>query len=179
MTTKKTAAKKAPAKKRAPAKKAAAKKAGRPSLLTQQMSNTICGKLSEGQSLQAICEEPGMPDYATVKRWERDNATFRADSLRAREIGCHRIAEDCLRIADDARNDWMERRGQDDAGWVANGEHIQRSKLRIDTRLRLLGKWLPKVYGDKIAIGGAEDLPPVKHDVSLTPDEAYLRMIGK
>ncbi len=39
-----------------------------------------------------------------------------------------------MSIADDGRNDWMERNGEKDAGWVANGEAIQRSKLRADVR---------------------------------------------
>ena len=35
-----------------------------------------------------------------------------------------------------------------------NAEHIQRSKLRIETRLKLLAKWNPKKYGDKLALEG-------------------------
>jgi hypothetical protein len=40
------------------------------------------------------------------------------------------MAEDILDIADDGRNDWMRANAADDAGWVLNGENIQRSKLR-------------------------------------------------
>lgn len=157
-----------------------ARKPGRPSRLTPAMSEAICARLAEGESLRSICEDEEFPAYSTVKAWEQKDAEFSAASLRAREIGCHALAEDCLKIADDGRNDWMERRGKDDAGWVANGEHIQRSRLRIDTRMRLLGKWLPKVYGDKLALGGADDLPPLRqeHSVALSPEEAYKRMLG-
>lgn len=31
-------------------------------------------------------------------------------------------------------------------------EHIQRSKLRVETRLKLLAKWNPKRYGDRIDV---------------------------
>lgn len=61
------------------------------------------------------------------------------------------MADELLEVADDARNDWMER--QDDNGgssWKVNGEHIQRSRLRVDTRKWMLSKALPKVFGDKI-----------------------------
>ena len=116
---------------------------------SQDVAIAICDRLAKGEPLKRICEDEGMPSYATVRRWEMDDPEFRALSTRAREIGCHAIADECLQIADDGRNDWMEGHGED-AGWKLNGEHIQRSKLRIETRMRLLGKWLPKVFGDKI-----------------------------
>jgi hypothetical protein len=54
-----------------------------------------------------------------------------------------------LEIADDGRNDWMARNGTDAVGYELNSEHIQRSKLRITTRMWHISKILPKVYGDK------------------------------
>ena len=47
----------------------------------------------------------------------------------------------------------MERLGPDgqSLGWQLNGEHVQRSKLRVWARLELLKKWNPKKYGDKPA----------------------------
>jgi hypothetical protein len=47
----------------------------------------------------------------------------------------------------------MERASADGSneGWRLNGDHVQRSKLRIDTRLKLLAKWNPK-YADKSAV---------------------------
>ena len=41
-------------------------------------------------------------------------------------------------------------------------EAIQRSKLRVDTRKWLASKKAPRKYGDKVAIGGADDLGPVQ-----------------
>lgn len=57
-----------------------------------------------------------------------------------------------MEIADNGLNDWMERNAKEDKGWVANGEHIQRSRLRVDTRKWFLSKVLPKLYGDKLDI---------------------------
>jgi hypothetical protein len=78
---------------------------------------------------------------------------------RARELQAHSIADELLEIADDGRNDWMQRlgKGDDDPGWGLNGEHIQRSRVRIDTRKWMLSKMLPKSYGDKteVAVVGA------------------------
>jgi len=68
-----------------------------------------------------------------------------------------------LDIADDGRNDWMERHGKEDAGWQANGENIQRSRVRIDTRKWLASKLKPKKYGDKVDLThGGPDGGPIK-----------------
>lgn len=134
---------------------------GRPSLYTPEVAALICERLSQGEALATICEDEGMPAASTVRSWIRDDLNgFAALSTRAYSLGYDALAEQCLVIADDARNDWMERRGQEDAGWVSNGENIQRSRLRIDTRLRLLGKWDKKRYGDhqQIEHSGAVDL---------------------
>jgi hypothetical protein len=80
-------------------------------------------------------------------------------------MGFDAIAEEALEIADDGSNDWMERRRKDGSTEeVVNSEHVQRSKLRIETRLKLLAKWSPKRYGDKQthSIGGDPDAPAVQ-----------------
>lgn len=43
----------------------------------------------------------------------------------------------------------MERQSDQGAGYVLNGEHVQRSRLRIDARKWMAGKLRPKVYGEK------------------------------
>ena len=35
---------------------------------------------------------------------------------------------------------------------LVDTDHIQRAKLRIDTRLKLLAKWNPKKWGDKLDV---------------------------
>ena len=73
-----------------------------------------------------------------------------------------------MEIADDASNDWMERRDQDSGevvGWQLNGEHIQRSWVRIDTRKWLMSKRAPQRQGDRvqqdIEMGQGSDAIPV------------------
>lgn len=117
---------------------------------SDSLAARICGEIAEGRSLRNICADEGMPDKATVLRWLAANEEFRDQYARAREAQADAIFDEILDIADDARNDWMERRGEEDAGWVANGEHIQRSRLRIDARKWMAGKLQPKKYGDKL-----------------------------
>jgi hypothetical protein len=63
----------------------------------------------------------------------------------------------------------MEKKNKDgDAvGYELNGENIQRSKMRLEQRRWYAEKLRPKVYGPKLAIGGAADLPPINTTKAL------------
>lgn len=122
---------------------------GRPSSYSQEIADAICERIADGDSLRSICDDEGFPNKATVFRWLAANTAFRDQYALSRESQADALFDDILSIADDGRNDWMERRGEEDAGWVANGEHMQRSKLRVDARKWMAGKLKPKVYGEK------------------------------
>ena len=72
-----------------------------------------------------------MPSAAAVFKWLADNDKpgFVEQYARAREAQADAMAEDILDIADNAINDWMERKGQHATGYEVNSEHIQRSRL--------------------------------------------------
>lgn len=141
---------------------------GRPSDYTSETAHLICSRLAEGESLRSICREDDMPDKSTVLRWLDAHPAFRDQYARAREVQADTLADEILEIADDARNDWMQRNhGEDDPGWVANGENIQRSRLRVDSRKWLASKLQPKKYGERLsteltgANGGPIQVQPV------------------
>lgn len=124
---------------------------GRPSDYNEAIALAICERLTEGESLRAICREDEMPGIATVFRWLEAHLEFRDQYARARELQADVFADELTEISDDARNDWMKRNhGEDAPAWVANGEHIQRSRLRIDTRKWIASKLKPKRYGEKL-----------------------------
>jgi hypothetical protein len=127
-----------------------APKMGRPTIYSQDVADIICAALAEGRSLRSICEHEEMPCLTTIFNWLRTKPDFLAQYARAKEESADSLADEMLDIADDARNDWMEREGKDERGWVVNGEHIQRSRVRIDTRKWLASKLKPKKYGDKV-----------------------------
>jgi hypothetical protein len=56
-----------------------------------------------------------------------------------------------LRSANYGRNDWMKRNAPEDQGWQFNGENVQRSRLRVDTRKWAAGKMHAGQYGDRQA----------------------------
>jgi len=126
---------------------------GRPTRDNEEIAEIICARLAEGESLNRICKDDGMPAESTVRLWALDpEHPFSAKYAKARELGYMKMADDLIDIADDGSNDWMIREGKDgEPGWASNGEHIARSRLRVDTRKWLLSKMLPKVFGDKVS----------------------------
>lgn len=124
---------------------------GRRSTYDPKAVETLLEELASGRTLSDVCRDEGMPPESTVRSWALDDREgFFARYTRAREIGYHRMADEIIDISDDGHNDWMERNGEDDAGWVTNGENLQRSRLRVDSRKWMVSKALPKLYGDKV-----------------------------
>lgn len=136
-------------------------KLGRPSDFTQTIADIICERMSDGESLRAICSDKGMPNKATVFRWLAKDEVFRDQYAHARDEQAETLFDEILDIADDGRNDWMLKRGDEDdsPGWRENGESLNRSKIRIDARKWMAGKLKPKKYGEKQIIGGDPDNP--------------------
>lgn len=143
---------------------------GRPLSYTQEIADIICDRLSLGESLRSICDDDAMPSRMTVFRWlRRDDeigTAFRDQYAHAREAQADSLFDEMNEIADDGTNDWMEKRDKDGAliGWQLNGEHVQRSKLRIETRKWQAAKLKPKKYGEKIDITSGDE--PIQTDIN-------------
>lgn len=145
---------------------------GRPSKYSDELARGICERLSAGESLRAICRDEDMPAESTVRGWVIDNREgFSAQYVRARDLGLDAMADELLDIADDGTNDWMERNSEDNPGWVVNGEHVQRSRLRLDVRKWYLSKLAAKKYGDKLALAGDPDAPLSVQFVTVYDDK--------
>lgn len=126
-----------------------------PTKRTPKVVEDILARLSTGETLAAILREDEA--YPTPKTWLEWCAADEELSLayaRARDLGEAAIAESLLEIADDGRNDYMEKFDKDgeSIGYFLNGEAVQRSKLRVETRLKLLAIWNPKKYGPKLDV---------------------------
>ena len=86
----------------------------------------------------------------TIMQWASEDQAFSERYARAMEARHERMAEEILAISDKGSNDWMESNDPENAGYRLNGEHVQRSRLRVDTRKWLLSKLAAKKYGDKL-----------------------------
>jgi hypothetical protein len=118
--------------------------AKRQSKRTPEVEERIIEGLTDGVPLRVLCRQDDMPSWRTVYDWINADPSLASRVAYARDLGFEAIAEDILDIADDT---------------PAISEHVQRSKMRIDTRLKLLACWSPKRYGNKqtVDVGNKEN----------------------
>jgi hypothetical protein len=149
--------------------KPANSKIGRPSSYSKAVGTTICERLSQGESLRRICADKEMPGKSTVMRWLADVPEFRDQYARARELQADYWAEEIIEIADDGTNDYVEKENRDGSTHQAvDSEHINRSRLRVDTRKWLMARLAPKKYGDRVtAEHSGLDGTPIRHHVDI------------
>lgn len=104
-----------------------------------------------------------LPTYSTIMLWLDEDRSLSERYEKAKAAQADFMADELLEIADDGRNDWMEKLGKDGqpVGFIVNGEHVQRSRLRVDTRKWLAAKLRPKKYGEKVDLnhGGQPENP--------------------
>lgn len=164
---------------RKPATKARAKPLGRPSKYTKKVGDAICARLADGEPLRQICRDPDMPAWRTVYDWKAADADFAARIAHAREAGHDAIAQECLEIADTPQiGETIEI--SPDGKKVKREDMLGHRKLQVETRLKLLAKWDPKRYGDKMTqeltgAGGG----PIQHQVAQMSDDELDAAIAK
>jgi hypothetical protein len=137
--------------------------------------DAICARISNCEFLSVIAKDCDVSrGYLTKWLSSEENQSLYAH---AREAQADKMAEDILTISDDGSNDTYET----EDGTRINQDVIARSRLRVDARKWLAAKMAPKKYGDKLAVGGSDDMPAIalKADVTLNPGDAYLKMLGK
>ena len=144
-TTAKTVTKGVATKKPAPKNKG-----GRPSIYTQALADRICAELAVGKSMRTVLKMDGMPVMDTVFRWLREKPEFSEQYAKAKAEAADALVEEMIDIADSGTNDWMENNDPNNPGYRVNGEHIQRSRLRVDTRKWIAAKLKPRKYGEKL-----------------------------
>ena len=126
-----------------------------PTRFTQQLADQICSKLADGLSVRKIAIELQI-ERATIRRWRDTNEEFRSQYAHAREEGMDVLVDEIIEIADDSSNDTIKIYNDEgeEIGEKANSEWINRSRLRVDARKWSASKIAPKVYGDKLELGG-------------------------
>ena len=120
---------------------------GRPSTFTDEIFDTICERLENGEVLRAICADDDMPDRSTVLRWIAADDSKRRRYDAARQACVEFWSDEIIQIATDGSRDTVsdeKGRARCDHEWVA------RSRLRIDTIKFLMTKINPLKWGDKL-----------------------------
>jgi hypothetical protein len=114
----------------------------------EEVVAAICARLALGEPMAVICRDMDIP-VRTVNDWRLLDPEIRAQFDEARDLGYDAIAHDCMSIADDGSRDYKIAA---DGREVPDYDHIQRSKLRIETRLKLLARWDPRRYGERVQL---------------------------
>ena len=120
--------------------------------------------IESGKTLRAYCRQEGKPSYGLVYDWLEQDALTQ-DKLessrfaRARDLGEQQILQECLDIADTTQIGQIVTQKPDGSEEVKSMDMIEHRKLRIETRLKLLAKWNPKKYGERLALAGDKESP--------------------
>lgn len=107
----------------------------------------VCELMAEGQSINQICQMPGMPSKATWYRWMHDNYLDIQDKYaRARDAQADYYANQIIEIADSAG---------------ASGAEVAKAKLQIDARKWVAARMAPRSWGNKVdvQVSSGKDLP--------------------
>ena len=139
---------------------------GRDSDYTPEMGLLVCDLIGNGKSLREVAKMDGMPSSQTILRWVASFPVFREQYTKAREELLEHWADDILEISDNGTNDYVATHDPDNPGYRLNGEHYQRSRLRVDSRKWLLSKLAPRKYGDTqtLKVAGSLDTSPQSVD---------------
>jgi hypothetical protein len=176
-TSKKTAKKQA--------KKKAPRPVGRPTKLTPAVAAAIIGRLMQPESLASICRDEKTPSKQTVMNWLDKGTQYRSDPekhselkiysefldryTRARIVQQELHIDECIDIADDGTNDYVERETKRGVMVVLDKEAVMRSRLRVDTRIRVAEKMAPKKYGPKADITSDGRALPQQVSIIVSP----------
>lgn len=118
--------------------------------ITADLVLDVCEDVANGITLSAAAKKRGIVPSAIRYHLMKDEGLF-AVSTRARESGCDALADQCIEIADDPTIDAADKR------------------IRIETRIRLIGKW-SKRYNDKVIVENNTTVTH-KYDLDSLSDE--------
>lgn len=132
-----------------------------------EQKQEIVARIAEGESLRAICREEGMPCMAYVMRWLSEDPEFAEHYTRARETWADAVFDELDDVSEQATQ-------------ASTAVEVAGLRLKADNMKWKLARMNAKKYGDKVSteVGGVNGAP-IKVDVSLSPEQAYLKLIGK
>lgn len=123
----------------------------RPSEFSQEKADAICERISDGESLRAICRDDAMPSKATVFQWLIQYPDFQTKYAHAREAQADVLVDEIVGIADEEAVTVKSADGEEVAV-VFDQTAVARNKLRVAARQWTAEKLRPKKYGPKLEI---------------------------
>lgn len=133
------------------------KKGGRPSTYRRKIAETICRRLTEGETLISIVKDPAMPCYGTVYKWLKHAPEFEEMYVQARQImGDY--------LFDEAR----------DVAKAATPEGVWVSRLQFDVIRWQTARLAPRKYCEALV---ARTVLLEAAELAKTPREMKIRVV--
>lgn len=135
---------------------------------SEELALDILDWVASGKSLNSYCNDadgdriPGRPTRQTVLKWRANIKGFGDMFSEAMRDRAHCLVDEIIEIADT----------EDDP---------KRARNRIDARKWAASRFLPNVYGDRLAVTGAKDGSPIQVEGSAKPvdlTDAQLELIA-
>lgn len=110
-----------------------------------EVAKELCERVSLGETVASVCRSPGFPPRWAIYHWRKTHPEFAEAFDLAKDIGYDAIADEVVEIAEDGQKDWTDRPARGGGTYRAvDNEALGRSKLRVETRLKLLAVWSPR-----------------------------------
>ena len=167
-----------------------APKRGRPPIDTYspEIGAKICDAIGAGLTLRQIAEQEDMPSTATIMRWAGKHDDFREMYQFALMALFDEWTHEMVKIAAGEPGLIPERDENgdpeaDSASIKGVKQTIQRSRLEIETRFRIMAKRLPKVYGEPAATAAPAEAQgaqaPTPRPLVVVPKGGVFEVVGK
>ena len=107
--------------------------------------------MAAGRTLRAFCDGVGKPSFKTVYLWMEKDPEFSTRIAHAREVGHDAIADECVEIIDTPLETVKVVETEKGETRIIE-DNVARSRLRLEGRLKLLAKWNPRKYGERVEV---------------------------
>lgn len=142
---------------------------GRPTIFSAELADKICKEIAQSEKgLHRLHRElDWFPNPSTIMDWLSDNPKFSAQYARAKSLQADFMGDSLLPIADDTSGDELVTKN----GVIENREFVNRSKIRIETRMWLMERLAPKKYGKQVdSDEEKEAYKPPQINVHISPE---------
>lgn len=138
----------------------------------QAMQNEVLRLHSEGNTIASICRIEGMPSRGSIYAWIVEDEVFAEQFARIRDIAMDAIADQALHIADTPVEGITIEDSELNGRKTITSDMLGHRRLQVETRLKLLAKWSPRKYGDKIQTEHSGEIKIIPMQVQVSNEEA-------
>lgn len=121
----------------------------RPIVFDEQIGRLVVLTLAAGASITDLCRRPGYPTPWVLRRWCDEHSDFALEIATAQQVRAGYLVDEAMMIADDDEGDYTSvicKNGEMEL--VFNHQHVNRAKLRVDTRKWVASRLFREAWGE-------------------------------